>query len=131
MAGGYSEFIQRGQNDENFRTHYMAEYEAGSQYLYGTVNYQIMHPHSAFLEACMESGIIGLVLLILCMLFPFLCLPTPDQRWFMGMCVLVYATQALVECFGIGLTPMWVPLLTFVWTYNASSVIPPTSPAHP
>ena len=126
-----SEFIQRGQNDENFCTHYMAEYEAGSQYLYGTVNYQIMHPHSAFLEACMESGIIGLVLLILCMLFPFLCLPTPDQRWFMGMCVLVYATPALVECFGIGLTPMWVPLLTFVWTYNASSVIPPTSPAHP
>ena len=112
------EFIRRGQNDEDFRTYYMHEYEMMARERFGEVDYTRMDPHSAFLETWMEWGVIGLIIFVLCLVLPIVYVPNRNNRVFLAMIIVVFAIQAFVGCMGRGLSPIWVPLMMFIWTYN-------------
>jgi len=121
VSGARQEFVRRGMNDEDFRIHYLLEFETSSMESFGKVNYGIIHPHNAFLETWMELGIVGLVLLVLCLLLPALWLPIGHDRWFVVACVLVFFVQGMFESMGSQLAPLWIPLLTYLWAFNYSS----------
>ena len=124
VSSAREEFIKRGNENEDFRLHYLMEYEYGAKERYGVVNPQIIHPHNAFMETAMEFGFIGLVIFLLCLVLPPLLLPIGVQRWYLAACVFAFAMQAMFECLGFCLLPIWLPLLSFIWRYNSQSDCP-------
>lgn len=119
VSSAREEFIRRGIEDEDFRERYLNEYEGYSMMLAGKVEYRIIHPHNVFVETAMEFGIIGAVLLLLCMVLPIGLLPIGSKRWYLAACFFVFAMQAMFESLGSCLLPMWMPLMAFIWRFNS------------
>ena len=118
VSSAREEFIKRGSEDEDFRAHYLNEYEGASMIYSGRVEYRIIHPHNVFVETMMEFGIIGVIILLLCLILPIWLLPIGSMRWYLAACIFVFAMQAMFESLGSCLLPMWVPLLTAIWRFN-------------
>ena len=121
VSAARQEFVRRGMEDEDFRIYYLLEFEASSMERHGKVNYQVIHPHNAFLETWMEFGVVGVILFLLCLLLPILLLPIGHDRWFVAAGMLVFFVQAMFESMGSEMTPLWIPLLTYLWMYNHTS----------
>lgn len=119
VSSAREEFIRRGSEDADFRAHYLNEYEGVSMMHTGKVEYRIIHPHNVFIETAMEFGLIGVVLLLLCLVLPICLLPIGGMRWYLAACFFVFAMQAMFESMGSCLLPMWVPLLTLLWRFNS------------
>lgn len=111
------EFIKRGLEDEAFREHYVEEYIYVSNEAHGEVKYQLMHPHNAFLETLMETGVMGVLVFCLCLILPVCLLPIGRDRWYLAACVFVFGVQAMFETMGACLLPVWIPLLTYFWQH--------------
>lgn len=122
VSSARNEFIQTGLEDEGFREHYLAEYELDSHLRHGKVDYRQMHPHSAFIETQMELGIIGVLLLLLCFLLPLWLMPVGRNRWYMAACLFIVLMQALFDCLGPCLAPIWLPLIPCMFTYNTDTL---------
>lgn len=121
VSSAREEFIRRGYEDEDFKMHYLLEFEGASIQWHGVINPQIIHPHSVFMETTMEFGIIGLIIFLLCLVLPPVLFPIGAQRWYLAACILVFGMQAMLECLGFCLLPIWLPLLCFIWRYNSQA----------
>ena len=130
VSGARQEFVHRCRNNEGVRIHYLIEYEVSSMERFGKVDYAIIHPHNAFLETWMETGVFGLLLFVLCLLLPIWLLPIGSNRRYVAACVIVFCVQGMFESMGSALPPIWIPLLTYVWAYSSCAEIKPASPTH-
>lgn len=129
VSAARDEFIRRGQEDSDFMNHYLYEFINASNERFGEVRLWIMHPHNVFLETTMELGAIGLLVFLLCLILPICLLQIGHYRWYLAACLFVFAMQAMFESMGSCLLPIWVPLLTYIWRYNAATR--PSSLAQP
>ncbi|MCR5050884.1 MAG: O-antigen ligase family protein [Paludibacteraceae bacterium] len=121
VSSARAEYVKRGLADKDFQIHYLHEYEHASMERYGVVSYEIIHPHNVCLETMMEFGIIGVLILFLCMLLPICLSPIGKLRWYLAACIFVFFMQAMFESLGTSLLPIWLPLMTFIWRYNAET----------
>ena len=117
VSSARRQFVENGKADRDFCVHYMYEYERICLDRFGEVQYEIMHPHNAFLETMMELGIIGLALLLLCVGLPLCLLPIGKDKYYLAACMFVFVMQATFESFGRDLNVMWLPLMTLLWHY--------------
>lgn len=121
VSSGRLQFVANGKADEDFCKHYMHEYEHICRDRFGEVYYDLMHPHNAFLETTIEFGLVGLLLLLLCVVLPVILIPIGNDRYYLAACIFVFVMQASFESFGRDLNPMWLPLMTVLWHYMALS----------
>lgn len=116
VCSAREELITRGNKNEDYYNHYTREYQLTAPlHENGEINYQSMHPHNAFLETAMEFGLVGLVLLLLCILLPIGCSPIGRDTYFLAATTLVFVLQAMLESFGPFLLTLWIPMLTLIW----------------
>lgn len=122
VSSARPEFIARGNSNEDYYSHYTLEYQVTAPvYENGEINYQSMHPHNAFLETAMESGLVGCAILLLCLILPVICSPIGKDTWFLAATIGAFGMQAMMESFGAFLLTLWLPLLTLLWYSLAQS----------
>lgn len=122
VSSARQELITRGNNNVDYYSHYTLEYQLTAPvYENGEINYQSMHPHNAFLETAMESGLVGCAILLLCLILPVICSPVGKDTWFLAATIGAFGMQAMMESFGAFLLTLWLPLLTLLWYSLAQS----------
>lgn len=131
VCSARAEYVRRIMANEYIRTTYIAnEVETYPEYrLNGVVQYDIMHPHNAFLETWSRYGIIGLLLCLLCIFAP-MGMRINKYQIYLTLCVLAFLIQALFESFGSDLQPLFLASMPFLFDCNHRADIAKTAPAH-
>lgn len=97
--------VERGINDEDYNKRYYQSFLT----IYDYKDRFKMHPHNVFIEAEMEFGIIGLLLLLFIFLYPMIACPH-ERRLGVFAFVFVIFVQAMFETFGPSIQPICITL---------------------
>lgn len=93
--------VNRGLNDDAFRNRY---YESGFLPYYDASDKYLMHPHNVFLEAEMEFGILGLLLVIFMFTYPVV-MCRQNRRLMVFTFLFIILVQAMFETYGPSIQP--------------------------
>lgn len=111
------EFVKRGLDDEQFRSHYSNNMSKGiADNSRDDIPYEEMHPHNVLLETWTQFGIIGVVLWILCMGLPFF-MRLGARQLYLDFSVCAFGIQACFESLGTHLQPMYLCLIVLLFHY--------------
>ena len=117
VCSAREELIQRGLDDEDFVNHYVAELQEDQKYRQnGVVQYEKMHPHNVLLETWTQFGIIGVLLILLCLLLPFF-MRLGQTQLYLDLCVSAFVIQACFESLGSNLQPLMLCLPVLLFDY--------------
>lgn len=110
IAKGRSHFIENGLSDTKFTTFYSNPYLAEQN-----TNINMMHPHNAMLDAWLCFGILGFLLMLFILVFPFIVFAMQRNIYGCGF-AFAFAMQAMFESWGSDLMPL-LYTLGILWIY--------------
>ena len=126
VCSARKEFVERGLNDTDFYEHYATGYILEEQGIgHSDPDLNRMHPHNAFLETWIQLGIVGVLVLVLCMLLP-LTMHLDKRQLYIDLCLFVFFMQMLFENFGTQLNALYLCTMILVIHFHCdkSAAVP-------
>lgn len=117
ICSARKEFVERGLNSEDFYSHYAIEIVTDAKLKNKEPDFNVMHPHNAFLEVWMQVGILG-VLLLIATLFSITQLKLGIKQLYLNLCLLAFLVQMMFESFGSHLQPLYLCLMVIIFHYS-------------
>ncbi len=104
-------FLEQGEKDVDFFKRYMTPFLHSPRY---KGNPMVMHPHNAYLEALLEFGVFGLVILLFILIFP-LVVAVSYRRIYIFLFLLIFSLQLLFEVLGAHCSPLLLCYGLLLW----------------
>lgn len=121
VCSARKEFVERGLQDSEFNAHYASGYIAQERGLGHTEpDLNRMHPHNAFLDTWIQVGILGVVVLALCLLLP-LTMRLGARQLYMDLCIFTFFMQMLFESIGTQLNALFLCTMLIIIHYHGGA----------
>ncbi len=116
-ASSYSiEYVENAIKDERLQS-YLSFILTVPLFQGQKLSVMMMHPHNSLLKAWLEFGILGVILLALCLSLPVFLFP-PRKRFFLGLFLMVFTFQSMFEIIGIHVPITLLTLMVLVYHYS-------------